>query len=107
MLDVVPALPTARRDFDRQESVTASITGYVTGEVPSPIEIVSRIVDDENHRKFEQKASLSAADFVASQDASFNLDLPLATLPPGPYLLTMETRAGKAKTTPYVRFNMR
>jgi VWFA-related protein len=108
MADVVPARPIARRDFDRQEHVTAFISGYhVSGALPAPIEIVSRIVDDENHKKFEQKASLSAGDFGASQSASYQMDIPLSTLEPGAYLLTMETRAGKGKTTRYVRFSVR
>jgi hypothetical protein len=106
--DVVPLLPIARRDFDRQEHVTAFISGYhVSDALPTPIEIVSRIVDERDRKRFEQKASLSPANFDASQRVSYTLDLPLATLEPGPYLFTMETKAGQANTTRNVRFNVK
>jgi hypothetical protein len=105
---VVPLLPIARRDFDRQEHVTAFISGYhVNGALPAPIEIVSRIIDDRDRKRFEQKASLSAADFDASHRAFYTLELPLAKLEPGPYALMVDTRADKAKTTRYVRFTVR
>jgi hypothetical protein len=67
----------------------------------------SRIIDDRDRKRFEQKASLSAADFDASHRASYTLDLPLAKLEPGPYLLTVDTRADKARTTRYVRFTVK
>ncbi len=106
--DLVPVLPVARRNFDRQEHVTAFISGYhVSGPLPVPIEIVGRIIDATERKRFEQKTSISAADFDASQRVSYQLDLPVATLEAGPYLLTIETTAGKAKTTHDVRFNVR
>src|SRR5690606_17262253 len=82
--DVLPALPIARREFDRGETVTAFISAYHTsGSLPAPIEIVARITDAQNRRRFEQTVSLTAADFNASDAAAYRLDLPLASLDPG------------------------
>lgn len=46
-------------------------------------------------------------DFGAADSASHMLDLPLSTLEPGAYLLSMETRAGKSKTARFVRFSVK
>jgi VWFA-related protein len=106
--DVVPALPLARRTFDRQEQVTAFIRGYRgSGVLPTPIELVSRIVDERDRNRLEQKAAFSQANFDASQQMTYAIDLPLKTLEPGSYLLTMEAKAGKVRTTRNVRFTVR
>jgi hypothetical protein len=108
LADVLPALPLARRDFDRQESVTAFVSAYHTsGPLPSPLTISTRITDGQNRQKLEQKSSLTAGDFTASRTAVYKIDLPLASLDPGSYLLTMEAMAARAKTTRSVRFTVR
>jgi hypothetical protein len=106
--ELVPVLPIARRVFDRQEHVTAFLSAYhMSGSLPTPITISTRIVDEQNRRRFQQEASLSASDFEPSQTAAYTVDLPLATLDPGEHLLTMEMAAGKTKTTRQVRFAVR
>lgn len=105
--ELVPAPPIARRDFDRTEPVLAFISGYhVSGAVPVPLEIVTRVVDDRNRKRSEQRASLSAA-FDGTPVAFYELDLPISALEPGAYLLTMEATAGRAKTSRYLRFTVR
>jgi VWFA-related protein len=104
---VVPALPIARRDFDRRERVSAFLSAYhVSGPPPASIEIVSRIVDEQNRQRFEQKTSLAPTTFD-TMPAAYTVDLPLTTLAPGAYLLTMEARAGNTKATRDVRFTVR
>jgi hypothetical protein len=106
--DVMPMAPSARRDFDRREHVTAFLSAYhLTGPLPAPIGIVTRVVDAENRQKFEQHASFTPADFGAVQTAAYKIDIPLATLDPGPYVLMMEATAGKVRTTRSVRFALR
>lgn len=108
MTDVLPALPIARRDFDRQERVTAFISAYHTsGPLPSGIEVSTRITDEQNRQKFERKSSLTAADFDTSRTAAYQIDLPLASLEPGSYLLTMEAGQARSKTPRHVRFTVR
>jgi hypothetical protein len=108
LADVVPLLPTARRDFDRHERVTAFMGAYHnSGPLPSAVEIGTRITDERNRRRFERRSPMAAADFDASGRAVYTIDLPLASLDPGSYLLTMEATGARAKTTRHVRFSVR
>ena len=103
--DVLPAPPTARREFDRRERATAFLRVYEGGSGPIvPVSLSTGILDQNNRQRFGQKTSPSPEDFDGTRTADYAVDLPLADLEPGSYLLTIEAKAGLWSARRDVRF---
>ena len=105
--DLVPALPTAAREFTATDRVTSFLRIYQGGGRPAPVAIAARIVSDRNETVFEQKTPFGPERFGANRSADFQLDLPLAPLPRGEYLLTIAATLGKHEATRDLRFTVK
>ena len=104
---VVPIVPTTMREFTRDDKVTVFLRAYQDGRNPPlPVTLEVRIVDADGAHAFETKATLTAGQFAKDRGAEFSLDMPVATLRPGPHLLTIEAKAGKRSARRDVRFEV-
>jgi len=107
---VLPFEPTTRRAFSKTEAVAALLRLYQSeGQKRQPVSLTTRIVNDADATVFERTTELPPEAFEGSMRAAeHQLRLPLATLPPGQYLLTFEARLDKRleRATP-VRFQVK
>ena len=68
--------------------------------------LTSRILDARGDTVFQQAQTVPAVAFTADAAAEFRLELPLARLGPGLYLLTIEIRAGQDSAQQSVTFTV-
>jgi DNA anti-recombination protein RmuC len=59
----------------------------------SAVQMTTAIVDDHNRRRYGQQTSIDASSFSAG-GSDYIVNLPLADLEPGSYLLTIDAKAG-------------
>ncbi len=107
LLSVIPVVPTARRNFQAADRVSAFLLVYQGGDrALSPVTFRARILDALNTGVFESVRTLDAALFTSARAAEHRLDIPLASLRPGPHLLTLEATMGKSQVRRDVRFTV-
>lgn len=103
---LLPVVPTSHRSFAAGDkvSVLARVVQGGRGAL-RPVTVDTRIVDTKNHEVYRGKDAMSAS--AASRLADYTFDVPLASLDPGSYLLTVTARtdAGTAERT--LRFERR
>lgn len=107
--DLLPLEPTTRREFATTDQVTAFARVYQALNDPAAAVIVkTRIIDASNRIAYEANTSFTEANSAASHSSDYRLDLPLASLTPGRYLLTIEaTRRPKQTARRDVMFSVR
>ena len=104
---VLLAPPTARRDLDRGDRATAFLRLYQMSEAaPVAVALSARIVDGQDRRRYGQDTVLEHAAF-RDGFADYVVDLPLADLEPGAYLLAVEAKAGTTSARRDLRFRVR
>lgn len=105
---VVPIVPTTERAFAPSDRVVAFVRVYQGGkQPPAPAVVAARIVDGLNGVAFETREDIGADRFGPARSSDYQLDMPVGDLPAGPYLLTIEARAGKTTVRRDVPFRMR
>jgi hypothetical protein len=108
LVDLLPVVPTTARDFARTDRVAAFLRAYQGGGGRlAPAQVVSRVVNDQDETVFEQKTPLGEERFGQGRAADYHLDLPLARLIAGDYLLTLDVTLGKRDIRRDVRFTVR
>jgi hypothetical protein len=70
------------------------------------VRLAVRVVNDRNESVVGRTEDLDAVAF-ANGAADSQVEVPIAGLPPGPYLLTIEAAAGDKRLTRDVRFVIR
>jgi hypothetical protein len=107
--DLFPLEPTARRQFGTTERVTAFARVYQSVSDQSVVvTLTARIVDGSNRSVYEASARLFETDRDTKHSAEYSVDLPLASLTPGQYVLTVEaTRKAKQTVHRNVVFSVR
>jgi VWFA-related protein len=103
---LIPVVPTSRRDFWVSDRTTAFMRVYRNKAGTTPL-VRARILDDGDRVVFEREEALDATRFDSSGAGDYRLELPIDTLPPGPYLLTLEAQGGNTSTRRHVRFTRR
>ena len=94
LADLSPVTPTARRRFARTETVTAFVREYQSaGRRFMPGYAVTEITDSSDTRVYEQQQRIEPIG-EEHHPLDFRMDVPVARLAPGPYLLTFEVRHG-------------
>jgi len=107
LADLIPVLPTAARLLSPAVPLTAFLRVYQGGkDPPRPVEMRARILDATNRPVLEETGELGAGLFGASRAADYRLELPLARLSAGQYLLTIEATDAKATERRDVRFTV-
>ena len=106
--DVVPNVPTARRELDRSDRATAFLRLYQGGQgVLRPVTLMTRIQNSTGTVVHETTRSLSADDFAKGRSADYTFDIPLDALAPGEHLLTIEVSERTRTERRDVRFTIR
>jgi hypothetical protein len=106
--DVLPIVPTARRELDRSDHATAFLRVHQGGQdALRPVQLTARVQNTAGKIVFEGKRSLSSDDFVKGRTADYTLELPLDTLEAGEYLLTIEVSERSTTEQRDLRFSIR
>jgi VWFA-related protein len=106
---LVSVVPTARRVFASTDRVAAFVRVYQSGDVKkpaAPVPFTIRLTGTDETPLVNQKQTLEPPHFTA-RAADVNFEVPIASLKPGPYLLTLEATLGKATARRDVRFEIR
>jgi VWFA-related protein len=105
---IIPVVPTTRRDFERSDRATAFVRIYRGAKAPAGRVDVTARVTDANGAQLHSKTDLVAAEaFGKTRSADYTCGLPISTLPPGAYLLTIEVTLGSVTSRRDVRFSVR
>ena len=105
--NLVPLTPSARRSFARTDTVSAFARiyhGFTRAATPGYVTALVR--DDSDRVVFRQESRITGEHVGASRATDVNVDLPIARLPPGPYLLAIDTRHGSATASRQLRFEV-
>lgn len=88
LADLVPMVPTTRREFRTSDVVTAFIRVHQGGQRP-PVDsaVVVRILAGDDGTVYEETLSLPASRFALRRSADALIDLPMSALAAGPHLL--------------------
>jgi VWFA-related protein len=105
--DLVPLTPTTARAFTRRDRMDAFLRIYQGGKTTLPVEVTAHLIDQASHTAFEQASALGPDDFLTARTASYRIELPLARLAPGAYLLSIEAVAGKTTARRDVRLQIK
>jgi hypothetical protein len=106
--DLLPVVPTVRREFGRTERVTAFVRehqGLTRNMMPGYFQ--ARIFNEVDERVFGQEHRILPSDFGANRAMDYAFDLPLDTLSAGEYRLSIEARHGNITVTRDLRFRVR
>ena len=104
LASVLPIAMTTTREFARSDAAVAFVRIYQGGNAaPIPVQVAVRLVNDSDRTVLDRTSTLAPAAFAAARSADYRLDLPLADLEPGRYLLTIEANAGKLSARRDVR----
>jgi VWFA-related protein len=105
--DVAAAPPTARRAFSRGENAVAVVRILQGKGAAAPVTMSARVVDTDNRRLFGQEITLPAADFARTGVTDYHVNLPLAGLESGQYLLTIDAKGSMGSAQRQLRFSVR
>jgi VWFA-related protein len=106
---LLPVVPTTGRSFTRDDRVTAFVRAYEGGDTrrpAAPVTLVTRIAGVDESPAVTHSQTLDPARFTA-RAADVRFDLPLSSLKPGPYLLTLEATLGRTTVRRDVKFEIR
>jgi VWFA-related protein len=103
--DLLPVVPTARRDFSRADRASAFLRIYQQSkDAVQPADITATIQDAAGRTVLSEHASRAADRFAADHSSDYRLQLPLERLETGEYLLTVEATRGKYTARRGLRF---
>jgi hypothetical protein len=93
---VVPVVPTARRSFTAGHKVTAFMRVYQGGKgTLAPILMRVQLRNAANDIIVDRREDVAAARFTTARSADVNIEVPVARLAPGEYLLSIEAGTQK------------
>jgi len=94
MAAIVPVASTTRRQFSATDRVTTFMRVYQGGGKPlAPVTVTSRVFDMQGDVVFTESRTIAPAEFGEVRAVDHKVDVPIALLPPGPYVLTIEASA--------------
>jgi VWFA-related protein len=105
--DLIPIVPTSRRAFARTEQVSAFTRVQQGGTRSEPVTVTATVVDRDGKAALDDARTFGADRFASSRTADYQLDLRVATLEPGDYLLSVSASSGKNVRRRNVRFSVR
>jgi VWFA-related protein len=108
LADLLPVVPTAVREFDASDRVTAFLRIHQRArERPVPLAVATRILDEAQRVVFQRTDEYGAEPVTGDRAIGHQIDLPLAGLPPGAYLVVVEAGGGDASLRRTARFTVR
>jgi hypothetical protein len=107
LASLIPIVPTAERDFVAGDAVTAFARIYQGAKaVLQPVTATTRIVDRTGAEVFSKVETLEPDRFAAGRSADLLVSMPVATLAPGPHLMTVTVTHAAASAQQQVRFTI-
>jgi VWFA-related protein len=105
---IVPARMTTTRQFstDQRAAVVARVY-QLRAKAIAPVRVSARIVDGSDRVAFTSETRVQPTAFNAQRQADYRLELPLAHLADGEYLLTVEANVEAHATSRTLRFSVR
>lgn len=104
---LVSVVPTARRAFSHSDKVTGFVRIYQGLSRPlTPGYVVTRVFDDHDRTVYNQESRIVSEQFGAGRALDFFVDVPIARLVPGEYLLAVEARVGNETARRDARFRI-
>jgi VWFA-related protein len=108
LADLVPVSPTTQRVFYRDvHKPTAFVRVYEPSKASGGVRLASTIVNDRDVRVFQRVDPIELSVLGKTRFADYQLSIPVSTLPPGSYLLTLEASDGSHSAKRQVRFEIR
>ena len=105
---VLPVAPTTRRTFAQTDRALAFARVYQGGKAPAvPVSVRWQVRNADDAVALDREQKLDAAAFASGAAPDLRLDVPLATLPPGEYMLSVEVQAGSSTARRECRFQVR
>ena len=106
--NLLPIVPTARREFARSVRATAFVRVYQgTNDAVQPASLTARIVDTSDRSVANDVVSLTADRFKVNRSADYQIALPIDRLEPGEYLVMIEAAQGRHRAGRVLRFRVR
>jgi hypothetical protein len=106
--DLIRVRPTAARVFRRTDTVSTFARVYWNAtKVSAPVTVSSHITNEGDEAVFQRRVSLPTDASGSDRAEDCRIDLPLAQLGAGQYLLTLEAEAGPHRARRHVRFEVR
>jgi VWFA-related protein len=106
--DLLPLLPSTMRDFHPGMTATAFLRVTQGGSKPATaVRLAATIRNETNEIDFERTTTVGALAFDAARSADYRLELPIATLAPGPHVLMIEISSDKSIVRRDARFTIR
>ncbi len=106
--DLLPIIPTSRRDFARSDHAIAFLRVYQKSSDPAQSTVITAQIQDTGGRVLTNEVmSLSSERFTSKVGADYRMALPLDRLDRGEYLLTIEAAQGRYNASRSVRFTLR
>jgi VWFA-related protein len=105
----LPVLPTSSREFRQSHEATVFMRVYQgpQDKRAAPVTVAARLVDRHDKTVGEGVETLQPDRFiVAGRAADYRFPIPVAKLPPGPYLLTFDVTLEKTTVTRSVQFTV-
>jgi VWFA-related protein len=108
LASLLPVVPTTERVFSAADAVTAFVRIFQRDRRARPVTLTTRILDREGATVLETSETVAPDRFAASESADHAFALPLATLPAGAYVLSIEAALdAERKATREVPFTVR
>jgi hypothetical protein len=105
--DVLPVVPTAQRRFRPRDQVVAFARIYQGGRRPiAPTTLTVQLRDAGDGIVFRREQRIQPASFTPDRSANVLVDLPVARLAAGEYLLTIEATSGPVADRRDSRFHV-
>jgi len=106
--DELPFAPAPWRTFGKDDYLTAWVRVFqAAGERPEDVELAVRLVNTKDDVVMSRASSLQRDQFGDEHSAQYRINLPVADLGPGEYLLTITAKRGEEQARGHVRFAMR
>jgi VWFA-related protein len=106
--DLLPVVPTTRRDFDRGDRVSAFVRVYQgSKDAPRSAELLAQILDVSGRVVTKDAYSIESGRFAATRSADYRIAVPVDRLSHGEYLLTVDATQATHTARRGVRFRVR
>jgi VWFA-related protein len=102
---LLPEVPTTVREFYGDEQVAGFVRVSQKAASPAvPVTLALRLTNAQGAAIQEGTETIPAASFEATHTAEHTFEVPVASLPPGEYLLTVKATAGTASAARQLRY---
>jgi hypothetical protein len=102
---MLPGSPAVMRDFSQTDQIDVLAEIYDTKlATPHDIDIVTTVVGEDGQERYRREDKRSTAELQGMQGGfGYLLKVPLASMPPGSYLLRVEARSRLDADNPVAR----